>query len=287
MDFAISRGDYLCWWLLQPLFVGLYALKRLHCLFARNKVSNGYSNTLFVGMLLTASAYAMSVTTLVILNAVPKRCGWRTDNLFHYECWYLVGNNGFGIWHGINMAVYLSWDLIVLLLFVFKMHSISSGLKSLSASSGIIAMGIRKQMMRIIILTILYMVSSFVDAVWFVASIESQLSDYITEVLSWNGRLVIEGLVRTPRAIVTSYAVYLMQGHNSMEYVAFLKRVTFCKLHFCCCCNRLSVLEQLEFFKSDGSISELKEQLLKRQDSRTELVTAYGEFSLDEPPESH
>ena len=115
---------------------------------------------------------------------------------------------------------------------------------------------------------------------------EFDIDAFIANALGWKGLYLIDGLFLNLRPTVMSYAVYLMQRHNTSQYGLFLKRVTCCKLHFCCCCYRTAVLEQLEFFKPDGGATELKEKLLKRLDSETELITAYGQFHLDVPPES-
>ena len=263
---------------LQPMFVGSYALNRLYYLFVEHKAPNGYPVSLFIGMALVAVLLALSTIALDACSAIPKECGWRGDHKFHYEYWYFIDHNLHGLWYGINITVYLLWELIILLLFVFKMRSLSSGLTS---SAELMVNGIRKEMKRIIILTILYIIACCVEALWFVAEYE-----FVMSISSLNGSLFIYGFTGSLRPIVMSYAVYLMQRHNAKEYGIFLQRVTFCKLHFCCCCYRTAVFEQLEYFKPDGGASELKERLLKRQDLETELMTAYGQFSLDVPPES-
>ena len=265
------------------MFVGLYALNRLHYLFAANKVPNGYPNSLFIGMCVIAIVYTLSAIVSEVFFEVPKKCGWSRDHNFHYEYWYFIDIQQWAIWYGVNIAMYLLWELIILLLFVFKMRSLSSGL---TASAKLMVFGIRKEMTRIIILTILYLISCFVDAIWFPAEYDFEARTFIVKALGLDGWYFIDGLFDSLRATVMSYAVYLMQRHNSSEYGLFLRRVTCCKLHFCCCCYRTAVLEQLEYFKPDGGASELKEKLLKRLDSETELITAYGQFSLDVPPES-
>ena len=69
---------------LQPMFIGLYALNRLHYLFAGDKVPNGYPNSLFIGMCVIAVLYALSAIALQVFYDIPKRCGWSGDHHFHY-----------------------------------------------------------------------------------------------------------------------------------------------------------------------------------------------------------
>ena len=269
---------------LQPIFVGLYALNRLHLLFAGKKVPNGYPRALFVGMILIAVLYVMGATALIFSRSMMKECGWRGDLQFHFEYWYFIDGHQFGIWYGVNMAIYLLWESFILLLFIIKMRSLSRGLTS---SAALMVVGIQKEMRRIIILTILYLVFCFVEAIWFVADYEfNGIDESIRTSFSRNEWFFFYEFVECIRPTLMSYAVYLMQRHNAEQYAVFLKRVVFCKLHFCCCCYWKAVQEQLEFFKPDGGSSELKEKLLNRQDSETELITAYGQFSLDVPPES-
>ena len=98
----------------QPIFTGLYALNRLHFLFADNKVQNGYSNALFMSMTVVAVLYALSAIAMEIATSIPKECGWRADHHFYYEDHYLLDDIQHGIWYSVNIGVYLLWDLCIL-----------------------------------------------------------------------------------------------------------------------------------------------------------------------------
>ena len=57
----------------------------------------------------------------------------------------------------------------------------------------------------------------------------------VTESLEWI-LLILRGMLWPVPFVSISYSVYLMQDHNTNEYVHFLSILTKYKLYFFCCC---------------------------------------------------
>jgi len=242
--------------------VGLYSLNRLYVLFAEHKIENGYSNLTFLCMTLIALLCASSCIAMEISADIPRRCGWINDyKAFEYHSWYFINSNVYYLWYTVNNVVYLLWECSILSMFVLKMQSVTHCVgdhDDLTATHLTMVIRIEKEMTRIIILTTLYITACTVDMVWYISywyfdAVAIALDQYCGSY----GHLFICGFMDVVRPMTMSYAVYLMQRHNALEYGQFLKYSTMCRLHHCCWNCREAVLKQRSYFWINGNVRKV------------------------------
>ena len=264
-----------------PICVGCYQLSRLYQCFAAKNVSGGYPKWLFYLMAIFGISYSLAMLPYILSNYIFTDCGLTK----HYEFEGVTidgwSNKTVADFVLVAVALYLIWDIAILLLLVTKVRSL---IKSASKDSEYIIIGIHNNMLRIVILTIFYMTVQSLDAISFfiynIRSLDAPWTPYINS-----------GLFLTLSSVM-SYAVFLMQYHNSMEYGVFLNRVIFFKLHYCCCCYYRDVLDQRDHFllrnktsyNSYKSVMELDSPLIEAWEPRKETGTAFNEFSTDDLP---
>merc|ERR1719242_333019 len=118
------------------------------------------------------------------------------------------------------------------------------------------------------------------DLVWYIVYYNSAIPDqYKQDIEKWcgvHGYYIIRGVMASLRPTIMSYSVYLMQRHNSNEYASFLKVITMCKLHYCCCWYRCrgTVMEQIKYFNQKGEDPcVVKMKLLAAPEMTEELLT--------------
>ena len=278
--FMSSISSYIGYGL--PISVGLYQLSRLRQCFSDNKVPNGYPKWLFQVLTTFGIMYLLALIPFLALNDTTDQCG-----LTHqYDFWMIERGWGYRSWaifDSIMTAIYLIWDMTTLLLLVFKLRFLT---ESVSVKSHYLVTGIRRNMTRIVILTIFYMMIKALDAAWYF------YFNYYEALPDWRVPSSICNIVDCLSTTAMSYAVFLMEPHNSSEYALFLKRVICLKLYLFCCCYRNNILDQRDYFllKYDAICGgtaprQQLEQLVPREKTNTSTgTTAFNEFSLNERP---
>ena len=258
-----------------PICVGLYQLSRLYQCFADGTVPGGYSIWLFYVMSIFGILNVLAFIPVIVWNERFMDCGWTDNHQFHMEfaAW---SQEEWAIWDTMALTLYLIWDITTLLLLVIKLHSVTAKSRMLIQSEELV-LGIRRNMMRIVILTIFYMLMT---AAYTVSNFWGY---YYKEATIWDW--CISAGLWLLSSTTMSYAVFLMEPHNSREYGLFLKRLIGLKLHFCCCCYRGDVVKQRDHFlpKHDLEVSLIA--------PKTEMITnftitgtAFNDFSLNKSP---
>ena len=222
------------------IFVGLYQLNRLYYCFADKNVSGGYPKWLFYAMGTFGILYLLALFPYILWDQRNVTCGLTDKYEYHvvYQGWgYRISI----ICYAIISVLYLIWDLITLLLFVLKRRSLT---RPSSAKSLFLVIGIKRNMTRIVILTIFYMVIRSLSMAWY------SLLEYNNYDAFWHWReqYYAGNVFYLLSSTTMSYAVYLMEPHNSREYGLFLKRLICLKIHWFCCCYRPDVIKQREYF---------------------------------------
>ena len=283
----------LCIGWLQSIFIGLYQLNRLHHLFSNDKVNgemDGYPNSLFIVMTVIAIVDMLVVISVEVLNAIPTRCGWNIDRNFHFvfKGISLINDRDLAVCVCIVTLIYICWDLTTLLLFIHKIQCLTeSNCKSTprtctvrTASSDFYTLNILREMNRVVILTIFYIVPTFMRALWWFIRNFNAFNQWTMAYLFFNATLDLLS------STAITYAAYLMQPHNKQQYGYFLKVLTALKVHICCKCCRVVVEEQANHFCVDLRGNELQKVLLSRSgdDCSMGSTTAFNEFDMDDPP---
>ena len=251
-----------------PICVGLYQLSRLYQCFADETVPGGYPIWLFYVMGIFGILNLLALIPVLVWN--ERFICWTEDHQYHFEpaAWSFVE---WAMWDSIAMALYLIWDITTLLLLVFKLRSLTA---STSVHSERLVVGIRRNMMRIVILTIFYMLMTAAY------TISDFWCYYYEQATVWDW-CVSAGLWLLSSTTI-SYAVFFMEPHNSREYGLFLKRLIGLKLHFCCCCYRGDVVKQRDHFLPKH---DLEVPLIATKRERITITgTAFNDFSLNKSP---
>ena len=271
----------------QPICVGLYQLSRLYQCSADMKFYGGYPKWLFYAMGTFGILYLVTSIPYIVANDRISQCHL-TQN-YDFAVVYIVewSHEAVALFNSGSIALYLFWDITTLTLLVFKLRALTKlTLETTATKSDEILIGIQRNVARIVILTIFYMVMMALYMIWFLKieyfAVGTNWEWYVNDVL---------GLLSTTSM---SYAVFLMQPHNSGEYGIFLKGVICLRLHWCCCCcYRHEVVSQKQHFmtkykaiyKITASGVELEVSLIERTEkTKDETGTAFNNFSMDEPP---
>ena len=251
-----------------PICVGLYQLSRLYQCFADEKVHGGYPIWLFYVMGIFGILNLLVLIPVIVWN--ERFICWTEDHEFYvvFVAWSL---EEWAIWDSIATALYLIWDITTLLLLVTKLRSLTA---SKSAYAERLVLGIRRNMMRIVILTIFYMLMTAAYTVsdfWCYYYKQGNIWSWCVRSGSW-----------LLSSTAMSYAVFFMEPHNSREYGLFLKLLIGMKLHFCCCCYRGDVVKQRDHFLPKHG---LKVPLIASKRERITITgTAFNDFSLNGSP---
>ena len=260
----------------QSHFLSLYQLSRLHYCFSnqQTRTNNGYPFWVFMVMITIGIIIWILVAMLVILvDTLPAKCGYTNDFCFFYryrERAILFDGDSFRdewmdrIYHLWSSAVSVSaqiWDLVILLLCLFKIWKIGKMHKSKGDGVWDNVLSI---LHRIVIITVFYQLCAlFADALYTTMSLV-QLSDH----------LVIDSIVyelRTSGVIALfnvfySFSIYLMMDHNATAYVVFLRFLRRFGLKYCCfCCCAKMVDQQIERWEISKDMGPLER---KRSDAK-------------------
>ena len=254
-----------------PICVGLYQLSRLYQCFADN-VSGGYPKWLFYVMGIYGILYAVVFTPYKVWNERTVKCGL-TDKYQYY-----VRRSGWQFeewaeWRAIGTSLYLIWDISTLLLFGSKIRSLTNGNPAFGKSATLV-LEIRRNMTRIVILTIFYMVMQALDTASYFVIFSQQSQQFNVWYWCMNTSF---NLISTT---AVSYAAFLMQPHNSREYGVFLNLVICLKLHFCCCCYHKDVVSQRDHFLPNTEL----ELVTIHGHNKKNSGTAFNEFSMNDSP---
>lgn len=228
-----------------PIFVGLYQLSRLYQCFAHQNVAVGYPKWMFYILATFGILYLLALIPFLASRTQHESCGLTTKYEFYavYRGW---DSRTRAIWSATVAAVYLIWDITTSLLFVFKLNSVTTPVSSKSVG---LVLGIRRNMTRIVILTIFYMVIKAFSVIWWCFFNYTE-----QDILHWKMQYYTENAFYMFSTTAISYAVFWMQPHNSREYGRFLQRIVCFKLHFCCCCYREDVVDHRDHFLSDSKL---------------------------------
>ena len=209
-----------------------YQLSRLYYCFSRNQVhsDSGYPDWVF--------AVLFTVSTIWLLTVIAISYTW-----FPTEC--IIEPNGMVMIKGIYAPPHRKWiswinlmygvvELITLFLYWYKVRSLRT---YENQQDGSVHDRIQSVLHRVLILTFFYL---FIGA--------------LLTTLKFVGRVAsVEGIIKerpfgnwvfSVMHLSISYSMFLMQDHNTSEYVAFLRFVRRYKCIWCFCCFGYMVNEQ-------------------------------------------
>eukprot|EP01084_Bolivina_argentea_P094473 169835_1 len=206
----------------QGVFIGFFQLSRLYTTMkiSKNKCRRVYTQIMFIlmygiGIIIVITLFIFSVLFHQVQHcSINKRfefiqsvaAPWK-DQMFLP----LI----------LTPFLYMTWDLIILSLYVYKLMSFN-----VTKSKNI---RIRLILIRILILAALYhiVLLLLLNQIWIDKLLRFTMNSQILPCLL---------------SLSMSYSVYLMQGHNSDAYKSFLMFIHFLRIDYICCCCCKSVI---------------------------------------------
>ena len=251
----------------QFVSMGMYQLSRLHYCFSKTSAhhQNGYPKWLFIVMVTIGVALQISCTMLFTLGQpLPSTCGFRRDFTFTFE--YsdsAIMFHGdihqqeldFYYWYHTNAAVFLIWDIIIGLLYCYKIKTFR---KTRVLRQDAVWKKIIFILQRIIIITLFYQISFLL-----LQSVRFYVQIFLPKPLKYT---TYNALIAS-LAILYSISMYMMMEHNTDEYVRFLRcfKRTYLKYICLCCCHRMVDRQLMEFDTMELETKLEETQLRVRQ----------------------
>ena len=171
-------------------------------------------------------------------------------------------------WFLTSFLMYVLLDVTTLLLYWCKIRSLS---KYRNNKENEIYSRIQHILYRVLILTLFYQIGGLLVYV-----INTTLTFYdpdTTEEFNVIGAAVISCLVR--------YSMFLMQEHNTDEYVQFLRCLNRYKLYLCCCCccgmvrrqYRMTIVDEAELSETARNKNKVSHSI---ETSQTQVIGKTG-----------
>ena len=241
----------------QFVLLGFYQLSRLHYCFSNQQLhgKKGYPQWVFAVMITIGIVlWISSVMLQLLVDILPSKCGY-TENgflfyrygeraiLFHRDSWDL--SQIYWLWVNALSVSSHTWDLVVLLMYLFKIWQIR---KAHKCKENKIWDNVLFILHRIVIITVFYTICSLFIPILFTISRLTPSS----EKMSINAivyELETYGVVAAMN-LLYFFSILLMMKHNTNIYAVFLhflRRFHLKYLCFCCCHKMVDrQLEELE-----------------------------------------
>ena len=251
----------------QFVFLGFYQLSRLHYCFSDQQLhgNKGYPLWVFVMMISIGIMGWISALILhLLVDTLPSKCGY-TDNgslfyrfraraiLFDGDSWedeWLA--QIWWIWINTLTISSHSWDLTILLLYLFKIYQIGKVHKS---KENRVWNNVLFILHRIVIITVFYHICSLTLTILFSILSLNQFSEntlvnaIVTEIYVSGGILAYNSLC--------FFSILLMMDHNTNLYVVLLHFLRNFHLKYCCfCCCHKMVDRQLQHLDPSQALAQ-------------------------------
>ena len=241
----------------QILFMSFYQLSRLHYCFSNQQLraKKGYPLCVFVVMVIIGIIVWISgLMLLIFVDTLSSKCGYTDDASFFYRyrarAILFDGDSWEDQWmteiyYSWNFLLSLSvhiWDLVILLLYLFKIYRIGKVHRSKGTRVWDNVLFI---LHRIVIITVFYTICSLLVSMLYttlamIKLSENKLIDSILIELRSSGMIAAYNLLYF-------FAILLMMDHNTNIYVVFLRFLhRYCLKYICFCCCYTMVDQQIE-----------------------------------------
>ena len=236
---------------LPPLFALVYCsleyyqLSRLYYCFSIDKVhsNRGYPKWLFVLIVcLVGVELAGGLLSYYGEIGLTSQCGFRTNGDAYLVRYYPFDNNAANLIAWMSFLLSPPPDLLILAMYCWKARSLTTR-NGLQDGQNKVYIRVRLILNRVIILSFFYWI---IFLFWCLISIIEPITVIFSggkAKLTYNIPMILVAVV----PVCVSYSVYLMQDHNTKEYIHFLSILNKYKLYFCCCCCYGMVRDQYQF----------------------------------------
>ena len=256
---SITTGLYSIWYIpvlciisdvlipmayLQTVAMECYQLSRLYYCFSKNQVhsNKGYPNWVFAALFTVLIFWLFSELT-TDYSRVNKNCRFKNDGNVEIEKFVLIKWDWY--WHSIVETLYIVLEVTTVSLYWYKVQSFQ---RNQTVIDRAVYNRVQSILHRVLILTFFYLlIWILVSALWVVTGF-------------W-----MYSLVR----LSISYSMFLMQDHNTSEYVTFLRFVKRYRCCLCLCCLNSMVREQHRML-----VENAKGNKDKKEDKENSVQTA-------------
>ena len=210
---------------LQFAAMECYQLSRIYYCFSANAVhsNNGYQNYVFVIIVIWLCCVIILGIITSDLSYPTVDCHIDSKGNAHITYSPILSD---GMWYisyyTVNVLI-LALDITTVLLYWYKICSFK---RYRDHKHQDIQHRIQSILHRVLTLTLLYQLTIF----WAVVTINA----IVVMPSGFDGELLVCAMAMASMAF--SVSMYLMQDHNTKEYVQFLCILKRFKLHLCCCC---------------------------------------------------
>ena len=222
-----------------------YQLSRLYYCFSADRVhsNKGYPKWVFVLIVSLGGVVFVGIS----LSGYGKvglttQCGIRKTGDAYFVRYYPFRNNVQYVIIWITTLLLVPTDPLILALYWWKARSLTPRTGQQDAQNKVY-IRIRLILNRIIILSLFYLTvflcAFLIPMIWAITAILADGNELISDSI----------LVILAPVVITciSYSVYLMQDHNTKEYIRFLSILNRYKFYCCCCCCYGMVRGQYQF----------------------------------------
>ena len=253
----VSRNTTTIFFLCPFVCVEWFQISRLYYCFSADKVhsTKGYPRCVFIIMLIwlffacilgivtygflspTIECYLRGGDAVVVMWNIPDSFGYNFDILFF-----------------VDIVLFLAMDLMTVLLYWCKIHSFAKYRAEKYRAS---YQRVQSVLHRVLILTFFYQISGF----WL-----------YTIGLMADSMLGVSSTVVTMAVLsmILSISVFLMEDHNTKEYLGFLRFLRGLRLYLCCCCCCAMVRHHYQVMMDDIETDEMQ---VKRAKTITTMNT--------------
>ena len=248
--------------ILQNSAMEYYQLSRLYYCFSRKQIHSkvGYRNWVFVVLFCLMVIWYISMTIVEFAELTTEcqiaRGGIATvedTELFLYDprIWILIPTILFVI------------EFTTAALYWYKIHSLQ---RYRNDKDRAVYDRIQSILHRVLILTFLYLIALLMAAVVMALSEATAVLSKNNPIIRWTYSL---------NDLIFSYSMFLMQDHNTSEYIAFLRFIKRYKCIWCFCCFASMVREQ------NRMLVDNVEQRTFEQEKSTQSGTNTHNISVD------
>ena len=229
---------------LQQAAMECYQLSRLYYSFSKKQVHSeiGYPNWVFMLLTTVLIIWILAALTMRYLSVMTKECQIESDGTFVGKGIKLYLHQG---WIVNALSLYIIIEVTTVLLYWCKIRSLR---KFESDQDRVVHERIQSILHRVLILTFFYLFVTVL--VWMLVAMGGYIhQDYPFD--CWTLSVA---------ALSISYSMFLMQDHNTSEYVAFLRFIKRYKCIWCFCCFGSMVDEQYRMLVDNADERKLSQK---------------------------
>eukprot|EP01084_Bolivina_argentea_P149442 261061_1 len=260
----------------QGVSMGFFQLSCLYSLF--KSTSNAYSNIVFAVMYATGVIILALVSVASFFMAKIEYC--LLDKKYNYieHTSYFYNNKNVIYWIIGCILLYIIWDIITLILYIWKLIPFYRNEEKKSTSNTV-----KSILYKMIILTAMYEIT----IIFLLNDIYIEMSVDIGVVHEDSILLFI--FLESLLSVSMSYAIFLMQQHNADQYRKLLKIIHYLKCDIICCCCCASVIH--DEIKKDQSEHQTQASSDQRTSNQMTLTTIgrpqYSKLTVKTVPTSY